>query len=159
MQTLGIFPSYCWGLEDASWRWTMGKFQLLLAVPPGHLQWQPCHGHGCLLCLEQLTLCQGSCKVLPLQSLAFFSSFFVSMGHTHNRTQNYTQAKFSWSYSGLAPRPLAVCRSSFVWKWDEFCQKITCRLEFNVKSGLPLVSTDSHFEIWDCFDDEIQSKT
>lgn len=40
MKSLGIFPSYSWGLEEAKRRQTMGKFQLLLVVPPGLLWWQ-----------------------------------------------------------------------------------------------------------------------
>lgn len=75
------------------------------------------------------------------------------------KPQNYTWAKFSWSYSRLAARPLEVCRSSFVWKWDVLCLKITGKLEFNVKSRLSWVSTDSHFDVRDHFDAEIQSKT
>lgn len=84
---------------------------------------------------------------------------FASMGHIHNATQNYTRAKFSCSYSRLAARPLAVCRSPFVRKWDELCLQITYKLAFNVKSRLPLVSTVSYFKIWDHFDVEIPSKT
>lgn len=134
----------------------MGKFQLLLVVPAGCLRWQPCSWSWVLAM-------PGAAPALPEESyhswpwLSFL--VFLSMGHVHNETQNYTQAKFSWSYSGLAPRLLAVCRSSFVQKGSDLCLKITCKLELNVKSRFSLVSTDSHFEIWDCFDAEIQNKT
>lgn len=90
-------------------------------------------------------------------SLSFL--VFVLMRHTYNETPNYIWAKFSWSYSRLAPRSVAVCRLYFMWKWDDLRLKTTCKLEFNVKSRFSLVSPDSYFEIWDHFDAEIQIKT
>lgn len=144
MKSLGIFPSHHWDLEEANWRWTMEKFQLLLVIPPG--------------CLSSSCSTRG--VVRSCHSWAWLSFLvFVSTRHINNKTQNYTWAKFSWCYSRLGPRPLAVCSSSFVWKWDDLCLKITCKLELNVKSRLCLVSTGSHFEIWGHFDAEIQSKT
>lgn len=49
----------------------------------------------------------GQCKVLHSQACHSFLGF-VSMGHTYNETPNYTRARFSWSYSRLAPRPMPV---------------------------------------------------
>lgn len=70
---------------------------------------------------------------------------FVSMGHIQNKTQNYAWAKFSWYYFRLAPKPLAVCRSPFVWKWDDLYLKKQVRIQCEIQ----VISGFHWFSLWD----------
>lgn len=122
MKSVGIFPSYHWGLEQANWKGRMEKSQLLLVSSSGCPWLQPSSQPRVLALPGAAPALQGSRQVLPLPSLAFFSSFCINGARTQWNPKLCLGQVF-WSYSKLllghwqsADHILCESETTYTWK-------------------------------------------